>query len=134
MTTDLTPGIVLRRAGEVITTNGRYVGSYHDWKAEARDVPAEQCAVCIVGAINIAAGLRPDMAWPEERPGIGAKVRVARSAGRALADVIGGYDGRDNTLIGFLADWHDGRRSFPTPTDAEVLAKVAEAADLADSR
>ena len=57
MLTDLD---VLRTASAVIRERGWHQGTYFDEAEQAEGVPVEQCAVCALAALNVAAGKEPD--------------------------------------------------------------------------
>lgn len=51
---------IFTKAADVLAANGHYKGDFYDMAQVVRGRRAEDCAVCAYGALNIAAGGRPD--------------------------------------------------------------------------
>ncbi|MDF5756552.1 hypothetical protein [Spongiactinospora sp. TRM90649] len=124
-----TPAGVLRGASAVLALNGRYIGSYCDTAMWRAGLPPQRCPVCLIGAMNIAAGLEPDNCWPGNARD--PRVDIARRAAEIFVTHVG-IGRSDIGLVGDLADWHDGQGDWPQPTDEQVQAALLSAADHAD--
>lgn len=102
---------ILDKAADVIAERGLWRGSYKEPLAN----PAT-CRVCVLGAINIATGSRPDTEAGFKVPG------ATSAAANALADHLGLNPGDD--LIDVLGnEWNDQAGS-----DVQVVRALRAAA------
>ncbi|MFI6485067.1 hypothetical protein ACIBH1_44645 [Nonomuraea sp. NPDC050663] len=121
-----TPGAVLRRAVQILAVNGRHVGNWYDIDQHASGIPAERCGLCMLGALNVAVGLRPDTPLADH-PVIRARRLVYRAALLLAAALGESPDPR--SLLQVLSDWHDGVMAPVPPADESVTALMLQAAD-----
>ncbi|WP_214103165.1 DUF6197 family protein [Acrocarpospora catenulata] len=131
---DMSAPAILRRAANVYRTNGRCEGAYYDVVQESFGVPAKDCRVCAIGAINIAAGAHPEGVLNSS--GLRARMALAKhlGLGRHLVgldvdrDDPHDTDGPGYALINALATWHD----LAARTLDEVVAALVAAADAVE--
>lgn len=57
---EMTVPFVMRRAASVIRIRGWYQGGYYDGDRRAAGTPIDECAVCLLGAVNVAVGNEPN--------------------------------------------------------------------------
>ncbi len=110
---------VLRRAAEVYQRNGAHKGSYYNAQQEREGVPVSECRVCVLGAIDIAAG-----GAPASFPDAGDQPRL----------VLAGHLGIDTSeahVDGDVAAWHDARQTTPKQVVEALLAAAAAAEAVA---
>lgn len=108
----LTKAQVYRRAASVIGFRGWNQGSYYDAHAYAAGTPIDDCAVCLVGAVNVAVKGAPD-------DSVGAQPFID-----FLGEVLEGRVG--HPVVSFWND-DDGRTVDEVLELLEVAALRAEA-------
>jgi hypothetical protein len=129
---EVTRQMVLRRAAEILTANGRTINEFWDREQYDAGTPIEACRVCVNTAIALAAGADPaefadlsvalGFATPEEKLAVSAVRAVSQHLGLVVDP---------NDPITTLYHWHDGYDG-DTPTDEQVLAALTETADDLD--
>ncbi len=117
---------ILRKAADIYRRNGRFEGEYYDEDQYlSTETPLDFCRVCVLGAINLAAGLTP------EGDGIGLAPRAkAGNARQALAEHLGwsASNGSDqDDVVMFLADWHDDGEGSTVDAVCAALLACADA-------
>lgn len=91
------PSQILDDAADVIERNGHHRGAFYDHgQAVALRVPAAECRVCLIGAINVAAGREPAYMVDVEDPVV-----------VAVAAQISEYIAPGDDLSEAIADWND---------------------------
>lgn len=109
------PGLVseiLDKAADIIETRGWWQGTY----MMPGGNPAN-CPVCLLGAINVATGLAPNIegAFREDGP--------ASTAARALAEHMGLNNPNGDGLVDLLGnEWNDREAESPEQVIAELRA------------
>lgn len=117
---------ILRKAREILAKNGRAFGDYVNMTQHWEGLALDECPVCVVGAINIAAGLDSFNPWTlattEDELG---RIRAAMAATGLLARHLGLIrDESDLHDVQYLLDavgatWHDNA------SDDELFAALA---------
>lgn len=93
----MTPAQILTGAAGVIEERGWHRGSYYDAAARRQaQRPLEECPVCVLGAVNVAAGRAPD------DPNYSVEEIQALVA---LADHLG--LSRSHDLLALIPEWND---------------------------
>lgn len=116
--TALSTADIFRRAAQVIKTNGWHQGWFYDeeqWKAPGGI--STECRVCLMGALNMALGRRPDAST---YPSSGFAARLGQQLGLTPLPLEG--------MVGAVIQWNDmaGREVN------EVLEALESAAVLAE--
>jgi hypothetical protein len=106
---------ILLKAADVIETRGHHKGGFYDVTAHITgNRPIEECAVCLRGAINVAAGWHPD--------GDVRAVSTLIDAIDALALHLGCDLDETESSADFVSYWND-----LTCTSAEQVTAVLRA-------
>lgn len=118
-TQDLAP--VFARAAEVIKTNGHVKGRFYeplhvDGTNASPQRPSEECPVCAVGALRVAAGYDPDNGL-----GLESWQAIRFLSPRVYSNTT------DADPVERIADWNDA----PERTADEVVAALLDAAEAA---
>ncbi|MFI6510054.1 hypothetical protein ACIBCT_20815 [Streptosporangium sp. NPDC050855] len=119
---DLSPAAILNRAADVIERNGLALKEFYEY-AEEQD--PRDCKVCAMGAIAVAAGLKPD-GWDDWDDEGSPAEAAAAEASDLLAAHLGWIPDYESALA-IVGAWND------RVADVAVVAVELRAAAAAQS-